>query len=244
MEYNFVQKKREEDALIVKIASSGLISEDILNDIRRYYNRLPYHNFLHVLKICYYVTILPSSSFDLVEIKSLMYSALFHDCFHDWKPDITDEPISYIFWCMKIKEYQEKYDIWYIDFSIVRNAIIWTVFSNRWNFDNKYSIIMSDLDIWIIWEWVYEYCYYWWLSLSSEFWINIDDWVQDYTFFKVNLNISDKFFLSKEVQDLLPNCYTSIYRFITMEKSTKVKMYEILKNEDITFLEFKEKFKN
>jgi len=46
-----------------------------------------------------------------------------------------------------IDDFEKKYNYSLIDNSIIRKAIIGTVFRNRSKNKNKYAIIMADLDI-------------------------------------------------------------------------------------------------
>jgi hypothetical protein len=73
-------KYKQEQILIEEIASSSFITKDILCEIKKYYNeKVPYHNFLHVLQVSKQVLKLNPDLFNIVEIKSLFFAALFHD---------------------------------------------------------------------------------------------------------------------------------------------------------------------
>jgi len=48
----FIYKTREENLLIKKLYKSELISREQLREIKKlYYESVPYHNFLHALKV-------------------------------------------------------------------------------------------------------------------------------------------------------------------------------------------------
>lgn len=244
MRYHFKYKSREEEVLINKLSSSSLISRDALIEIKKTYSELPYHNFLHALKVASYVLKLSPIDFNILEVKSMFYAALLHDSLHDWTPHLLDEVNSFFKWMSLIKTFQDKYDIWYVDSAIFRDSIIWTVFKNRWKYESRYSIVMGDLDIWIVWEDVFTYCYFWGLSLADEFWMSPEDWVTDYEFFKWLIKQDKNIFISNEVRKKLPNAYKTMKNFMLMDRQKKMDMYYVLKKEDLTFDEFKEKFKN
>lgn len=80
MEKNTMYKRIEEEHLSKKIISSGLITPEELLYIKNLYCEfVPYHNFVHALKVAESVLMLPMQDFDIVEIKSLFIAALFHD---------------------------------------------------------------------------------------------------------------------------------------------------------------------
>jgi len=73
-------KSRQEKILIEEIASSSFVTKDILCEIKKYYNsNVSYHNFLHVLQVSKQVLRLNPKDFNIVQIKSLLFAALFHD---------------------------------------------------------------------------------------------------------------------------------------------------------------------
>ena len=135
--WSFVYKTKEEKILIDLLVSSSLITKEVLLEIKKTYYNNPYHNFVHALYVTKLVTLLPHDKFNLLEIKSLMYAALFHDALHTWRGSELDEYVSYDIWLKTYKNLSEKYNLWIINESIFRNAILWTVFKNRWKLKNK-----------------------------------------------------------------------------------------------------------
>ena len=97
--------------------------------------------------------------------------------------------------------------------------------------------------IWDIWIWIAELMYYWsWLTL--EFWLTPDKFYTDAEkwYFKYLISVDRNIIISKDVRKALPNSYKTIKEFFTYPLEDKIKMYEVLKNEDITLDEFKKKF--
>lgn len=240
----FAYKNKEEQILIDTLVSSSLISKEVLLEIKKIYYDNPYHNFLHVLYVAKLVTLLPCDKFNLLEIKSLLYAALFHDALHTWKSTELDEYISYDIWLKTYYELSDKYDLWIINDSIFRHAILWTVFKNRWKIKNKYAIILADLDIWIVGTNIMNFCYYNAFSIGEEFWQEPETWVEDYNFFKFLIKTDKNIIISDEARQILPNSYTVMKKFITMSKELKLEMFNYLKNNDVTFEEFKQKYEN
>jgi hypothetical protein len=81
MNKKIVYKKREEIILMNELISSSFITKEQLLDIKKYYDeKVPYHNFIHALTVALKVLeLLSSDDFNIIEIKSLFLSALFHD---------------------------------------------------------------------------------------------------------------------------------------------------------------------
>ena len=75
-----VYKSREETRLITELSRSQLISSQQLHEIKKLYDEnVPYHNFVHALKVAEGVLLLPKEQYNIIEIQSLFISALFHD---------------------------------------------------------------------------------------------------------------------------------------------------------------------
>ena len=148
-----IYKKREEEKLINELISSSFINKEQLHYIKKYYDeKVPYHNFLHVLFVAWKVLeLLSPEDFNLIEIKSLFIAALFHDAWHTGMAEDLDEFRSLDIAIKAINDFEKEYNYKWINNSIIRKAIIWTVFKNRWKNTNKYAIIMADLDISSLW---------------------------------------------------------------------------------------------
>ena len=179
-------KSREELILMEDLASSSFITLEQLKDIKKYYDeKVPYHNFLHALTVASKVLeLLSPDDFNLIEIKSLFLAGLFHDAGHTGMAESLDEFRSLDIALNAIDEFEKKYNYSGIDNSIIRKAIIWTVFKNRLKNKNKYAIIMADLDIHQLW-YTFEYFLYY-----SDFWMALEIWKFDK---KWELNIEDWF---------------------------------------------------
>lgn len=145
---SFVYKNREEKLLRENIVSSGLITQEQLQDIKSVYHEyVPYHNFLHALMVAKTVLLLPKDLYDIIEIRSLFIAALFHDAGHTGVAGLLDEFRSLDIAFQGIIDFEKKYDYAGIDYSIVRKAIIGTVFKNRAKNTDSYAILLADLDI-------------------------------------------------------------------------------------------------
>jgi len=79
----WTRKTRQEKILEELILSSKLVTEDVLSEVKKYYKENPFHTYLHALKVASYVLYLNPNEFNLIEIKSLLLAALFHDAGHE-----------------------------------------------------------------------------------------------------------------------------------------------------------------
>lgn len=239
MQKNFVFKTRQLKILKKEIISSGLVTEDILNDAEKLYNKNPYHNFLHALNVTSYVLKLDKNKFSPIELRSLLIAWIFHDTGHTWRAMELDEFVS----LDNFRKTMDKYSDFLIDDSICRNAIIWTVFKNRVSNQNKYAKILADCDIWNIWDWIVEFLYYW-ILLSMEYDVSIEEYFEttEKNYFLYLMWIDKNIIITEEVREMLPNSLKTIKDFYKISLRKKLEMFEILKNEDITLEEFKIKF--
>ena len=238
-------KSRQEKILIEEVASSSFITVEILYEIKKYYNeKIPYHNFLHVLQVSNQVLRLNPEHFNIVEIKSLFYAALFHDAWHTGQSSLLDEFTSLDIALNSLKEFSEKYDTWFLDERIIRKSIIWTVFAKRWQLKDRFAKILGDLDVWVLWLDYLEFCYY-----SIPFWYEL--WLDEKKFmtkteiwyFKYLISFNKNILLSEEVSEISPNVFKNIKTFLNTDLDLKIEMMKVIKNEDITYDEFYEKFK-
>lgn len=239
----FVYKEREERRLRDLLISSGFITDEILDEIRKSYNKNSYHNFVHALQVAKTVLDLSPDDFTVSEIYTLFYAALFHDAGHIGQAQLLDEYNSLSIGLNLLDDLSEKFDLRLVDKTIFRHAIIWTVFKERWKFENRYSKLMADLDIWTIWDGVLTFIYYS-LLIGMEFWVPKEQWVKDYWFFKFVTSINKEFFLTEEAKAVLPRAFSSMKDYMLMSEELKLEMYNVLQNEDITFDEFVNKYKN
>lgn len=259
MNKKVVYKKREETILMNELASSSFITLEQLNDIKKYYNeKVPYHNFLHALTVAWKVLeLLSPEDFDIIEIKSLFLAALFHDAWHTWMAEDLDEFRSLDIALDSIEKFWKKYNYTGIDNSIIRKAIIWTVFKNRWKNKNKYAIILADLDIHTLWLDFADFLYYWdfWMALEIGNYTNkeldIEDWFKNIWFFKFIMWIDKNIYRNEKMKNiLLNNSLKNIRKYINISKNNfclengiKIeKVFNYWKNNDITSKEFKNKF--
>lgn len=108
---NIMYKRREEAHLSEKILSSKLISKEELEYIKNLYCEfVPYHNFIHALKVSESVLMLPLSDFSIVEIRSLLIAALFHDAGHRGTASDLDEFRSLDMAFEGILDFEKRYD--------------------------------------------------------------------------------------------------------------------------------------
>jgi len=238
-------KYKQEQILIEEIASSSFITKDILCEIKKYYNQnIPYHNFLHVLQVSKQVLKLNPNNFNIIEIKSLFFAALFHDAWHTWQADLLDEFNSLYIALKSLEEFREKYDIWFLDERLIRKAIVWTVFSKRWQLKDRFAKILWDLDIWVLWLDFLEFCYYG-FPFWYEMWQNEEEYITktEIWYFKYLISFNKEILLSEEVKEISPNIFSNIKKFLNTDIETKIDMMKTIKNEDITYEEFEKKYK-
>lgn len=239
MEKKFIFKTRQAEILKEEILSSWLISREILDDAEKLYKNNPYHNFLHALCVTRYTLLLDKNKISPIEMRSLAIAWIFHDTGHTWKAMELDEFVSLDYF----RKTMDNYPDFLIDDSICRNAIIWTVFKNRWKNKNRFAKILWDCDIWNIWEWIVEFMYYGTL-LSMEYDVEIDEYLQntEKKYFLYLMWIDKKIIITDEVREILPNSLNTIREFYNISLDKKIEMFYTLKNQDITLDEFREKF--
>ena len=208
MKTKVVYKSRQEKILMEELAESSMISMEQLQDIKKYYKEdVPYHNFLHALTVASRVLELSCEKYNIIEVRSLFIAALFHDAGHSWTAEDLDEFRSLDIAFENIEKFEKKYNYEWIDFSIVRNAIMWTVFKNRWTITNKYSRVLADLDIHTLWLDFVEFLYYadFWMALeiwdSVNWELDIEKWFKDISFFKFLMWVNRKIFLIQDFQN-------------------------------------------
>jgi hypothetical protein len=139
----------------------------------------------------------------------------------------------------------------------VRQAIIWTVFKNRWKNTSKYAIILADLDVHQVWLQFHELLYYadFWMAIeigkTQKGTVDIHSWFSDITYFKFIMWIEKKIFLYKPFQKIfLQQSLQNIHTYINIKKNNfknargfEIKeIFEYWKNNDITLSEFKKRY--
>ncbi|EKE27335.1 MAG: hypothetical protein ACD_3C00223G0012 [uncultured bacterium (gcode 4)] len=239
----FIEKKRQEKILENNILDSWLVTKEVIDEARKLYPANPFHNFLHALNVSSYVLELPWDIFSALELRSMLVAGLFHDAWHTWIAHPLDEFISLSLLQEALEKIQEKDRDFIIDYSIVRNAVMGTVFKERWKRTNRYSVILSDFDIWYIWKWIESFLYYWPL-FALELKVSVDDFFTkvEKWYFKFLMNIEKQVLISPYSRKILPHSLQTIKDFYSIDLEVKKQMFETLKDEDITFDEFKNKF--
>ena len=239
-------KLKQEEIIIDNLSKSWFITKDMLYIIKQYYNStVPYHNFLHALQVSTEVLKLNVNKFNIVEIKSLFFAALFHDAWHKWQANLLDEFRSLDIALENLEEFEKKYDIWYVDKTIIRKAIIWTVFAKRWKFTDRFARIMWDLDVWVIWWDFLEFCYY-----GFPFCYELGQTPQEYItkteigYFKYLMSFDKEVLLTSEVKEILPNSLKNIKKFLNTDNKVLIEMCEVIKDEDISLEEFEKRYQN
>lgn len=238
-----IYKSRQERILMDDLIKSGLVTEEILIDIKKFHDKNPYHNFVHALKVARWALFLPLSENTIVEVKSLLYAALFHDALHTWTARVLDEFYALTLAQNKINEYEEKYNLQWIDYWILRKWIIWTVFKNRWILTNRYSRILADLDVGVIWEDIFNFMFYS-IPLALEFGDTSKKFFKttNIWYFKFLMWMNKNIIISEEVRKIYPNSLKVIKQFVNMPIELKEDMFYFVLNNDITLEEFKKEF--
>jgi len=237
-------KHKQERILIDSLSQSALINKQQLREIWLLYNKeVPYHNFIHALKMSEQVLKLNREEYSIIEIQSLFVAALFHDAGHSWIAWDLDEFRSLDLAFHEIEKFEKKYNYIWIDYSIVRKAIIWTVFKNRKRNQNKYAILMADLDVCTIWMSFPEFLYYADFPISVEFQKDILDWFHDFNYFNFLLWVNKHIFLHENIRETYPNYLRNIKKYISIKESSLIKIYNYWKENDISYDEFEDFYK-
>ena len=261
MNKKVIYKSREEEKLIKELILSSFINEKQLYYIKKYYDEnVPYHNFLHALQVAGKVLeLLDSKDFNLIEIKSLFIAGLFHDAWHTGMARDLDEFRSLDIALEAINDFEEKYNYAWIDYSIIRKAIIGTVFKNRAKNKDKYAIIMADLDVNALWLDFLDFLYYsdFWMALEIGNYenkeLNVQDWFKNIWYFKFLMWVDKNIYRNKNISEqLLYNSLDNIKKYINISKNNFClenwknieEIFYYWRNNEITLEEFKNKIKN
>ena len=237
---SFEYKYEDEKLLIQSLSKTGLISKAALLDIKDDYNKdVPYHNFLHALKVAEGVLRLPRWVLTLTETKSLFIAALFHDAGHTGTAQDLDEFRSLDIAFGGIMDFEKKYNYTWIDYSIVRKAIIGTVFKNRWKNTDKYAILLADLDISTIWMSFPEFLYFCDFPISIEVWVEISEWEHDVIYFKFLAGVDKNIFRSREVAEVFPRALENIKKYIQLDADIFIKLFHYYLHDSKNFSDFK-----
>ena len=184
---------------------------------------------------------LSTDTYNIIEIKSLFISALFHDAGHKWVAEDLDEFRSLDMAFQGIIDFEEKYNYSGIDYSIVRKSIIGTVFKNRAKNKDKYAILLADLDVSTIGMSFPEFLYYADFPISIEFWVDIKKWVKDVNYFKFLTGVDKNIFREETLRNIFPEYLRNIKKYLSIEANFIEKLYNYWNSDDITYEKF-EKF--
>jgi hypothetical protein len=168
---------------------------------------------------------------------------LFHDAWHKWQADLLDEFTSLDIALKSLKELRNKYNIGFLDERLIRKAIIWTVFSKRWQLKDRFAKILWDLDIWVLWLDFLEFCYYW-FPFWYELWLTEEEFITktEIWYFKYLITFNKEILLTTEVKEISPNIFNNIKIFINTDNKLLIEMMKVIKNEDITYDDFYKKY--
>ena len=234
-----VYKSKQEKILIESLSQSRLISLEQLSYIKKLYdNKVPYHNFLHALKVAEWVLKLPRNKYNIIEIQSLFISALFHDAGHSGTAWDLDEFRSLDMAFQGIIDFEQKYNYSWIDYSIVRKSIIWTVFKNRATNKDPYAILLADIDVSTVWMSFPEFLYYADFPISIELWKNIGEWIADLSYFKFLMWVDKNVFRSENIREIFPEYLRNIRKYTLISSLHIEKIYLYWKENDISYQEF------
>lgn len=234
-----IYKSKEESILIKSLSKSQLISYEQLLYIKNLYDEnVPYHNFLHALKVAEWVLKLPRDIYNIVEIQSLFISALFHDAGHTGTAWDLDEFRSLDMAYQGIIDFEKKYNYVGINYSIVRKSIIWTVFKNRATNKDPYAILLADIDVSTVWMSFPEFLYYADFPISVELWKDINEWFNDFSYFKFLMWVDKNIFRNKTIRKLFPEYLKNTKKYITTQSDNMREIYEYWKYNNISYKEF------
>lgn len=238
-----IYKSKQEEILIGSLSQSRLISREQLLYIKNLYDEnVPYHNFLHALKVAEWVLKLPREKYNIIEIQSLFISALFHDAGHTGTAEDLDEFRSLDMAFQGIINFEKIYNYTWIDYSIVRKSIIWTVFKNRATNKDKYAILLADLDVATVWMSFPEFLYFADFPFSLECGKNIHEWFSDLSYFKFLMWVDKNIFRWEDVREIFPHWLENIRKYINTSWERLEKLFYYWKENDITYEEFEEYF--
>lgn len=236
-----IYKLREENILIESLSCSKLISKEQLWEIKKLYNEtVPYHNFIHALKVAEWVLQLPKEQYNIIEVQSLFISALFHDAGHTGTANNLDEFRSLDMAFQGIINFEKKYNYTWIDYSIVRKSIIWTVFKNRAKNKDPYAILLADLDVSTIGMSFPEFLYYADFPFSIECWRNLEEWLDDLSYFKFLMWVNKNIFRTEIIRTIFPEYLRNTKKYIQIDKNKLVMIFKYWKNNNITYQEFED----
>ena len=228
-------KRQEEKYLSQIILSSQLIDEEELLYIKNLYCEfVPYHNFIHALKVAEGVLRLPMKYFSIIEIKSLFIAALFHDAGHRGTASDLDEFRSLDMAFEGILDFEKRYNYEGIDFTIVRKAIVGTVFKNRGKNTDTYAMILADIDIGTLGMSFLEYMFYADFPMMYELWFNnLDDWLHEVWYFKYLISIDKEIYRTEHWKNLYQNALKNIKIYLNPESRADIQlMYEAWQKSD------------
>ena len=220
---------------------SQLISKAQLLEINKLYSeKVPYHNFMHALKVAEWVLKLPREVYNITEIQSLFIAALFHDAGHTGTAEDLDEFRSLDMAFQGIIDFEKKYDYTGIDYSIVRKSIIGTVFKNRSSNKDPYAILLADIDVSALWMSFLEFLYYADFPFSIECGKDLDEWMNDVSYFRFLIAVDKNIFRNETISKLFPHSILNIKKYIEIELSDIQKLYIYWRDNEITYQEFQD----
>lgn len=233
----------EEQHLMELLSSSKLIDREELLYIKRLYSEfVPYHNFIHAMSVAESVLHLPASQFSIIEIKSLFIAALFHDAGHLGTASDLDEFRSLELAIEGIIDFEKRYNYEGIDYSIVRKAIIGTVFKNRSTNSNIYARLMADLDVCSLgkdFSYFLYYCDFW---IMEEFQKSVDTWKFDVGYFKFLTWVDKNVFRTEIMRELFPHAHKNIRKYLSMDIEEYKEIYTYYSRQDISYDMFKKEY--
>ena len=222
-------KRQEEKYLSQTILSSQLIDEEELLYIKNLYCEfVPYHNFIHALKVAEGVLKLPMKHFSIIEIKSLFIAALFHDAGHRGTASDLDEFRSLDMAFEGILDFEKRYDYEGIDFTIVRKAIVGTVFKNRAKNTDSYAMLLADIDVGTLGMSFVEYMFYADFPMMYELWFeSLDDWLKEVGYFKYLLSVDKEIYRTIHGKKLFPLALKNMKIYLSSESREDIEhMYQ------------------
>ncbi len=245
MKTDFTYKDSQEKILSDRIIEQSFVTHEQLEAIKPlYHSDVPYHNFLHVLTVAHGVLKLPKNSYTQKERDSLLIAALFHDADHrGGRAQTLDEFRSLDLAFSEVQKFEETYNL-DLDYSIIRNAIIGTVFKNRASNTNPYAIILADLDVGAFGMEFAEFLYYADFPFSLENSMEIIPWMeQNHRVFQFLTGIEKHIFRDPEIREIYPHVFENIKLYLTANRKNIQTLYDIWKTQDITVQDFREKYR-
>lgn len=213
------------------------ITDDIILIAKNLSENNPYHNFWHEIGVAETVVKLCEEwNIDRKTLNLLVLAALFHDAWYTKKYEIDLEKLACNLSDVYIPDVVfEKLNLHRDD---LKKLIMMTKINNRAKNNEDFVKILQDADLWWLWQWPY-YILYSCMGMVDEWFITLDNFIEDERTFIKNNIIEWKLFLSNAWQVALKDPFESLDIISWWPKWVIEKAYQ-LRDKNISFDDFKQ----